>query len=85
MALVPTCIVIPVAEFTMLITLSIVGESSSLDNSGGFGNANRGNAGDRIYATSVPVSVPMYRPSERGFFENGSDIDSVSLLFPYEC
>lgn len=51
------------------------GESSSLDNSGAYGNANRGNAGDRIYATSVPVSMPMYRPSERGFYESGYEVD----------
>lgn len=56
---------------------SISGESSSLDNSGGYMNTGRGNVGDRIYATSVPVSVPMYRPTERGFFENRSYEDSV--------
>ena len=35
-------------------------------------HANRGNAGNRIYATSVPVNVPMYRPSEGGFIGNRS-------------
>eukprot|EP00112_Aurelia_sp_Birch-Aquarium-sp1_P016376 Seg3707.2 transcript_id=Seg3707.2/GoldUCD/mRNA.D3Y31 product="Proline-rich AKT1 substrate 1" protein_id=Seg3707.2/GoldUCD/D3Y31 len=52
------------------------GDSSSLDNSGVYSNMNRGMAGDRIYATSVPVSVPMFRPSERGTYGNASFEDS---------
>ena len=57
----------------------VTGDSSSLDNSGGYSNMNRGMAGDRIYATSVPVSVPMFRPSQRGTYDNQSLEDSVSL------
>lgn len=57
-------------------------DSNSLDSSGGYTIPNRELAGDRIYATSVPVGIPMFHAMKRGSFDNNAERHSEPRLSP---
>ena len=57
-----------------------LGGGTSLESSGGFGiSTGRGmHAGDRVYATSVPVGIPLFENTKNSY-EPESDEENVSL------